>query len=229
MNNGKRLNIAIDGPAGAGKSTVAKAIAKELGIRYLDTGAMYRAMALFAKRCGVDVADGEGVVRILPEADIRVRYSEDGAQHTMIGDEDVTDQLRTMELGMGASMVGLYPPVRIRLAELQRRVGQEYDVVMDGREITTFVLPDTPYKFYVTADPSVRAKRRMGELMTKCGTEQTLEEIEREIIARDENDMGRAFMPLRIAEDAMVIDTSDLSVQQVLETMLNAIREREER
>lgn len=220
MDKNNKLNIAIDGPAGAGKSTIAKKIAAKLGIRYLDTGAMYRAMALLAQRNGVDVKDKDAVIRLSQKADIRVNYTEDGTQQTILSGEDVTEKLRTNELGMGASMVGLYPPVRVKLAELQRNVAKEYDVVMDGREITTFVLPDTPFKFYLTASTKVRAERRMGELLQKGGTDKTLDEIENEIIARDRNDMEREYMPLRIAEDAVVIDTSKMDIAEVLETML---------
>lgn len=224
----ERLNIAIDGPAGAGKSTVAKMLASKLGIRYLDTGAMYRAMALYAIRCGVDPKDGEGMLRILDDANITVRYAEDGSQHVYIADEDVTHLLRTPELGMGASNVGLHPPVRQKLAALQRQVGVDYDVVMDGREITTFVLPHTKHKFYLTASVEERARRRLGELRERGDTETTLEYIAAEIEKRDHNDMNREYMPLRIAEDAAVIDTTDMNIEEVLSCMLGHIREKEE-
>lgn len=225
MENRERLNIAIDGPAGAGKSTVAKAIAKELGIRYLDTGAMYRAMALYAKRCGVDCKDPEGMKSILDGADISVRFLDDGRQRVYIGKEDVTDSLRTQELGMGASNVGLHPPVRDKLAQLQRNVGKEYDVIMDGRETTTNVLPHTKFKFYMTASIQERAKRRYSELMKLGGTDKTIEEIEKEIAARDKNDMERAYMPLRIADDAIVVDTTEMTMDQVLKYMLKLIED----
>lgn len=225
-----KLNIAIDGPAGAGKSTIARAIANELGIRYLDTGAMYRAMAYLAQSEGVDLKNRDAVIALSETADIRVRYDTEGKQHTLISGKDVTDLLRTNALGMGASTVGLYPPVRQKLAELQRNVGKEYDVVMDGREITTFVLPDTPYKFYLTASPRVRAQRRLEELRLRGDTDHTLDEIEKDIIARDKNDMEREYMPLRIADDAIVIDTSDMDRETVLRTMvthINAIRSKQ--
>lgn len=224
----ERLNIAIDGPAGAGKSTVARMIAQRLNIRYLDTGAMYRAMALYAQRCGVDPLDREGMLRILDGADITVRYAEDGSQHVLLAGEDVTDQLRTPELGMGASNVGLHPPVRQKLAALQRQVGVDYDVVMDGREITTFVLPHTKHKFYLTASVEERAGRRLGELRQRGDTETTLEQVIADIEKRDKNDMGREYMPLRLAEDATLVDTTDMTVEQVLETMLRLIREKQE-
>lgn len=224
----ERLNIAIDGPAGAGKSTVAKLLASRLNIRYLDTGAMYRAMALYAMRLGVDPVDREGMLSILDNADITVRYAEDGSQHVYIADEDVTHLLRTPELGMGASNVGLHPPVRQKLAALQRQVGVDYDVVMDGREITTFVLPHTKHKFYLTASVEERARRRLGELRERGDNETTLEYIAAEIEKRDKNDMGREYMPLRIAEDATVIDTTEMSIEEVLDTMLQFIREKQE-
>ena len=228
-NREQHLNIAIDGPAGAGKSTIARAIAETLGIRYLDTGAMYRAMALYAERCGVDPGDAAGMARIVNGADIAVRYDGSGAQHVLLSGAAVTGLLRSGSLSMGASMVGLHPPVRQKLAELQRQVGREYDVVMDGRDITTNVLPDTPYKFYMTASVQERAKRRHGELMQRGGTDKTLEQIEREIAARDKNDMERAYMPLRIAEDAVVVDTTGMDIAAVTERMLCLIHEKAQR
>ena len=223
----QHLNIAIDGPAGAGKSTIARALADKLGARYLDTGAMYRAVALLAERAGVDPGDGEAMERILPDADIAVRYDDAGVQHVYLSGEDVTGQLRTNRISMGASMVGLHMAVRRKLTELQRRVAEENDVVMDGRDITTNVLPDTPYKFYLTASVEERARRRYQQLLRRGGTDKTLEEIEREIAARDKNDMERDYMPLRRAEDAVLIDSSSLTIDEVTEQMLRLIREKE--
>lgn len=223
----QHLNIAIDGPAGVGKSTIARALADKLGARYLDTGAMYRAVALLAERAGVDPGDGEAMERILPDADIAVRYDDAGVQHVYLSGEDVTGQLRTNSISMGASMVGLHMAVRRKLTELQRRVAEENDVVMDGRDITTNVLPDTPYKFYLTASVEERARRRYQQLLRRGGTDKTLEEIEREIAARDKNDMERDYMPLRRAEDAVLIDSSSLTIDEVTEQMLRLIREKE--
>ena len=223
----QHLNIAIDGPAGACKSTIARALADKLGARYLDTGAMYRAVALLAERAGVDPGDGEAMERILPNADIAVRYDDAGVQHVYLSGEDVTGQLRTNSISMGASMVGLHMAVRRKLTELQRRVAEENDVVMDGRDITTNVLPDTPYKFYLTASVEERARRRYQQLLRRGGTDKTLEEIEREIAARDKNDMERDYMPLRRAEDAVLIDSSSLTIDEVTEQMLRLIREKE--
>jgi cytidylate kinase len=223
----EHLNIAIDGPSGAGKSTLAKAVANTLRIRYLDTGSMYRAMALFATRCGVSVSDEAGLKTILNDADIRVSYDERG-QRVLLGDEDVTDILRTQELAMGASTVSAHPCVRQKLAELQREVGRNYDVVMDGRDITTNVLPHTKYKFFVTARPEVRAERRLKELRSRGSTQETYEQVLADIKLRDHNDSTRAYMPLRQTEDALRIDTSDMTIDEALSMLLCAIKEKED-
>ena len=224
----EHLNIAIDGPSGAGKSTLAKAVAGALHIRYLDTGSMYRAMALFAIRRGVSVSDEAGLKTILDDADIRVIYDERG-QRVLLGDEDVTDILRTQELAMGASTVSAHPCVRQKLAELQREVGRNYDVVMDGRDITTNVLPHTKHKFFVTAQPEVRAERRLKELHARGSQQETYEQVLADIKLRDHNDSTRPYMPLRQTEDAMRIDTSEMTIEEALNLLLNAISEKEER
>ena len=223
---GEHLNIAIDGPSGAGKSTLAKAAAAALNIRYLDTGAMYRAMALFAVRQGVSVTDEAGLKAILDDADIRVRYDERG-QRVILCQEDVTDLLRTQELAMGASTVSAHPCVRQKLAELQREVGRAYDVVMDGRDITTNVLPHTKHKFYVTASAEVRAERRLKELRARGNTDESYEKVLADIQQRDQNDSTRPYMPLRKTEDAMLIDTSDMTIDEALKCLLAAISEKE--
>lgn len=220
----QRLNIAIDGPAGAGKSTVARRVAERLHIRYLDTGAMYRAMALYAMRCGVPVGDEAAVERVLRDADIRVRYTEDG-QRVLLSGEDVTDGLRTPELSMAASDVSAHRVVRVKLTELQRQVARENDVVMDGRDIGTNVLPDTPYKFYLTASVEERARRRLLELAARGAAAGTLADVAREIEQRDYNDSHRAYMPLRQAEDALYIDSTGMTVEEVTETILRRVRE----
>ena len=225
---GEHLNIAIDGPSGAGKSTLAKAVAAALNIRYLDTGAMYRAMALFAMRRGVSVSDAEGLKGILDDADIRVSYDERGQRMLLCG-EDVTDQLRTQELAMGASTVSAHPCVRQKLAELQREVGRSYDVVMDGRDITTNVLPHTKHKFYVTASAEVRAERRLKELRARGNIDETYEKVLADIQQRDHNDSTRPYMPLRKTEDSMLIDTSNMTIEEALERLLTAISEKEAR
>lgn len=220
----QRLNIAIDGPAGAGKSTVARRVAERLHIRYLDTGAMYRAMALYAMRCGVPVGDEAAVERVLRDADIRVRYTEDG-QRVLLSGEDVTGGLRMPELSMAASDVSAHRAVRVKLTELQREVARENDVVMDGRDIGTNVLPDTPYKFYLTASVEERARRRLLELAARGAAAGTLADVAREIEQRDYNDSHRAYMPLRQAEDALYIDSTGMTVEEVTETILRRVRE----
>lgn len=220
------LNIAIDGPAGAGKSTAAKLLAERLGIYYLDTGAMYRAMALYALECGVDPKDAAGMARILDGADIRVEFTDTG-RRVFLADRDVTELLRTEQLSMGASDVGVHPPVRIKLAELQRAVGRRYPIVMDGRDITTNVLPDTPYKFFITASPEIRAKRRVDELLRKGETAACYDTVLADVLRRDANDSGRAFMPLVQTPDAVLIDTTALSPDAVVDRMLDVIGEKE--
>lgn len=224
----EHLNIAIDGPSGAGKSTLAKAVANTLQIRYLDTGSMYRAMALFAMRRGVSVNDEAAMKTILGDADIRVIYDGRG-QRVLLCGEDVTDSLRTQEIAMGASTVSKHPCVRQKLAELQREVGRNYDVVMDGRDITTNVLPHTKYKFFVTASPEVRAERRLLELRSRGSGKETYEEVLSDIKARDYQDTTRPYMPLRKTEDSMLIDTTNLTIEEALATLLNAITEKESR
>jgi cytidylate kinase len=222
----EHLNIAIDGPSGAGKSTLAKAVANKLNIRYLDTGSMYRAMALFAMRLGVSVGDEASLETILNEADIRILYDERG-QRVLLGGEDVTDMLRTQEIGMGASTVSKHPCVREKLAELQREVGRNYDVVMDGRDITTNVLPHAKYKFFVTATPEIRAERRLEELRLRGIMTETYESVLSDIKARDQQDSTRAYMPLRRTEDSVLIDTTGLEPEETLEKVLNIISEKE--
>ena len=224
----EHLNIAIDGPSGAGKSTLAKAVASALKIRYLDTGSMYRAMALFATRRGVSVSDEAGLRAILDDADIRVLYDGRG-QRVLIGDEDVTDVLRTQELAMGASTVSAHPCVREKLAELQREVGRNYDVVMDGRDITTNVLPHTKHKFFVTASPEIRAERRLKELRARGSMAETYEQVLADIKLRDHNDSTRSYMPLRQTEDAMRIDTSNMTIDEALALLLGAVAEQQDR
>lgn len=220
------LNIAIDGPAGAGKSTVAKEIAKALNIHYLDTGAMYRALALYVLSKDVKIEDEKTVGEILPEADITVRYGDDGSQHVLIAGEDVTSRIRTPEVSMAASLVSAYPPVRDKLSALQRAVGERYDVVMDGRDITTNVLPHTKHKFFVTASSEERARRRCLELSNK-GTPAPYEEVLADIEKRDHQDSTRAYMPLRQAPDALLVDTTNLTVDEVVSLMLAAIKAKE--
>ena len=217
------LHIAIDGPAGAGKSTIAKAVAQKLSIPYLDTGAMYRTLALFAVRNGVSPQDGPGVEAILPKADIRVFY-QDNVQHMLLNGEDVTGSIRTPEVSKGASDIGVHPPVREKLVELQQQVAKEGDVVMDGRDICSVVMPHAEHKFFVTATAHERAARRYKEMLSRGETPPSIEELEQTILARDHTDSTRACNPLRQAEDAQLIDTSDLTIEQSVQRVLDAIR-----
>jgi cytidylate kinase len=216
------MKIAMDGPAGAGKSTVAKAVAVKLNLNYLDTGAMYRAVAYSYLSRGMDVNDHLSVIRELPGMDLRVEYFKDG-QHIFIGDRDVTPFIRTPDVSKGASDVAVIPEVRKKLVEIQRQVAEKYDIVMDGRDIGTYVLPDADHKFFITAAPSERARRRYMEIREKH-PEITLEQIEKDIIARDETDTNRKFAPLKQAEDAMLVDTTNMSIKEVVALILGAIK-----
>ena len=223
----QRINIAIDGPAGAGKSTVARMVAEELSILHLDTGAMYRAMALKALRLGISPGDASGVLPLLPKTEITVE-SIDGVQHTYLDGEDVSMLIRTPEVSKGASDIGVIPEVRIKLAESQREFAKEHDVIMDGREIGSFVLPDAPYKFYVTASADERARRRLLELQEKgLGMDKTLESLRKEILARDHPDSTRAFAPLVRVPDAVLIDTTNMSASEAAAEVLRRVNKGE--
>jgi cytidylate kinase len=216
------LNIAIDGPAGAGKSTVAKLLAKQLNIIYLDTGAMYRAIALKAIEQGVDVSDTDALSVLLEDTDIDISYV-DEQQHVLLDGRDVTDIIRTPEVSDGASKVAVIPAVRLKLVELQRRIARMHDVVMDGRDIGTFVLPNADVKFYLTASIEERARRRLEEMRAR-GYEHSLDDVKDDIKARDKNDSEREFAPLRKADDAILIDSTDKTVDEVVEEMLSFIQ-----
>lgn len=211
--------IAIDGPAGAGKSTIAKKIAKKRGMIYVDTGAMYRAMALFLIRERVSPTDSEAISEKCKKAEITIRY-ENGEQVVYLNGENVNAFLRTEEVGNMASKSSANPAVRIKLVELQQQLAKVQDVIMDGRDIGTCVLPDADVKIYLTASSAVRAKRRFDELKAK-GEECDLEKIEADIIARDHQDMTREMSPLKQAEDAILLDTSDMDIDQVVDTIMS--------
>lgn len=214
--------IAIDGPAGAGKSTVAKAVAEKLGYIYVDTGAMYRAMALYLIRRQIPAKDVEGISRASRGADITIAY-ENGAQQVLLDGENVTALLRTEEVGNMASASSVNPDVRKKLVELQQALASRENVVMDGRDIGTCVLPEADVKVYLTASTECRARRRYDELSAK-GEDCDLKEIEADIRQRDERDMNREFSPLRQAEDAVLLDSSDLTVEEVIERILALCR-----
>ena len=216
--------IALDGPAGAGKSTIAKIIAKRLGVPYLDTGAMYRAMALCALSEGVSLTDAEKVGELLDRTDIRVVYEADG-QHVLINGTDVTGRLREEEIGKGASLISKLRCVRDKLAGMQRDIAHETHAVLDGREIGTFVIPETPYKFYITATAEERALRRVRQLEEK-GEKPDYELILKDILARDYQDSHRDYAPLRQAEDAVLIDTTHMTIDEAVEAVLRALEEK---
>ena len=211
------FSIAIDGPAGAGKSTVAKALAKALDAMYLDTGAMYRAFGLAMLRAGVDLDDAEAVKAGLDAADIGVEYL-DGAQHIFLGGEDVSEAIRQPEVSAAASAISAVPEVREHMVALQRRIAEGHCVVMDGRDIGTVVLPNATLKIYLTASAEVRADRRCKELQAK-GKPEPYEQVLRDIIERDYRDMHREASPLRAAEDARTVDTSDMTQDEVIEAL----------
>lgn len=217
------INVALDGPAGAGKSTVAKELSRRLNILYLDTGAMYRATALYCMRNGVSVNDAKAVTELLNSLPLSVRYK-DGSQVTMLGEEDVSQKIRTPELSMGASDVSKIPAVRIKMVEMQREIALNMDCVLDGRDIGTFVLPDCKNKFYVTAKAEERARRRQLEMQEK-GTNIPFEEVLRDIVTRDENDKNRDFAPLRQAEDAVLLDTTEMNIEQVVNAIISQIKD----
>ena len=220
----KHFNIAIDGPAGAGKSTIARRAAGQLGFVYVDTGAMYRAMALYFLRKGINPADEEAVSRTCSEAEVSIRY-QDGAQQVLLNGEDVSGQIRTEEVGKTASVVSAYMPVREKLTELQKELAARENVIMDGRDIGTCVLPQAPAKIYLTASVEVRALRRFREL-TEKGEACDLEEIKKDIADRDWKDMHREHAPLRQAEDAVVVDSSNMTIDQVVEAILAVAKEK---
>lgn len=218
-------NIAIDGPAGAGKSTIAKRVAHELSFIYVDTGAMYRAMALYLIRQNISPQDPAGIEKACEQADITIVY-EDGEQQVLLNGENVTSLLRTEEVGNMASASSPNPKVRRKLTALQQKLARETDVVMDGRDIGTQVLPDAKVKIYLTASVHTRALRRYQELQEK-GSAVSLEEIENDIQKRDEQDENRENSPLRQAEDAVLVDSSEMTIDQVAQKILSIYRERE--
>ena len=215
-------NVAIDGPAGAGKSTIAKRIAKKLGYIYVDTGAMYRAMAYYLIQNQVDATDKDAIVAACQHADISIRY-QDGEQVVLLNGENVNAYLRTEAVGNMASVSSVVPEVRKKLVELQQKLARETDVVMDGRDIGTVVLPDADVKVYLTASVETRAKRRFLELQEK-GEAADLQKIAADIEDRDYRDMHRDISPLRQAEDATLVDSSEMTIDQVVERILELCR-----
>lgn len=218
-------SIAIDGPSGAGKSTLAKALAARLGFLYVDTGAIYRTVGLYVARQGGDCGDPQQVLPRLPELQLSLTYGADGLQHMLLAGEDVTQAIRENQVSRYASQVSAYPAVRAFLLEMQRNLARTHDVIMDGRDIGTVVLPDAEVKVFLTASAEERARRRMLELQQR-GTPEPYEDILRAIQERDWNDTHRAAAPLRQAEDAVLLDTTELDFTQSEEALLRIIRER---
>ena len=219
-----KFNVAIDGPAGSGKSTVAKRIAKDYNILYLDTGAMYRACALKVLEMGIDPTDEAAIVALMRDVKLDVVY-ENGIQKTMLDGKDVSEEIRQNPVSMASSSVSKHMSVRMHLVEKQREIAGKMSCVLDGRDIGTFVLPDADFKFYLTASPDVRAKRRFDELKAK-GTEVDFGRLKEEIVHRDEQDMNRDFAPLKRAEDAVLIDTSDMTIDEVVAAIERSMQEK---
>ena len=214
----KTYSIAIDGPAGAGKSTIAKRLAKELGYQYVDTGAIYRTVAYFLDLWGISPKDIDGVSRYIDELTVGIEYDEDGVQHMIMNGMDVTDEIRTQDISQKASLVSAYAIVRDMLLDMQRDVAKHYNVIMDGRDIGTVVLPKADVKIFLTASAEVRARRRTDELTAK-GQKADYEKILKEIQQRDFQDTHREVAPLKMCRDSVKLDTSDMNVEQVIAEM----------
>lgn len=206
------ISVAIDGPSGAGKSTLARRLAAELGYVYVDTGAMYRAIGLYGLRAGADLKDEAQMTALLPAIKLELRYA-DGAQHILLNGEDVSEAIRAEQVGMAASSVSAHPAVRAFLLDTQRGLARQSNVLMDGRDIGTVVLPDATLKIFLTASPEARARRRQAELAAK-GVDADYDTVLRDIRTRDDQDTHRAAAPLRQAEDAVLVDTSELDFEQ---------------
>ena len=218
------MNIAIDGPAGAGKSTIAKTLAKNLGFIYVDTGAMYRAMAYYFLSHDISAEDEAAIAAACPNVDVTITY-ENGEQQVLLNGENVNGVIRTEQVGNMASATSVYPVVREKLVELQRQLAAKSDVIMDGRDIGTCVLPNAQVKIYLTASSATRAKRRYDELTAK-GVSCDLTEIEKDIIDRDYRDMNRETSPLKQAEDAVLVDSSEMNIDKVVEAIHNIYKDK---
>ncbi|MDD6188080.1 MAG: (d)CMP kinase [Clostridiales bacterium] len=220
-----KISVAIDGPGGAGKSTIAKAIARRFGFIYVDTGAIYRTVGLRVRRVGADPSSAEEVTPLLESMKIEMKYDESGSQRMLLDGEDVSNAIRTPEMSMYASAVSALPEVRAFLLEMQRSMAREHSVIMDGRDIGTVVLPDADVKIFLTAAPEERARRRYLELQAR-GTECSYEQVLEEMNIRDKNDSERAAAPLKRAEDAIAVDTTDMSLEQSEDAVAEIIEKR---
>lgn len=217
--------VAIDGPSGAGKSTLARQVAEKLHFIYVDTGAIYRSIGWYGLSRGADLTCPEAVAALLGALRVQIQYGDDGLQHMLVNGEDVTGEIRRPEVSVAASRVAAVPAVRDFLLEMQRALAREHNVIMDGRDIGTVVLPDASCKIFLTASAEVRARRRCAELSQR-GTPQDYEEVLEEMKRRDEQDRTRKVAPLRQAEDAVLLDTSALSFEESAEALLNLIKEK---
>lgn len=221
----KKISIAIDGPAGAGKSTIARKLAEELGYYYVDTGAIYRTVAYFLDLLGISPKDVDGVERYLDELTIDIRYDETGKQHMIMNGMDVSDEIRTQDISQKASLVSAHAIVRDMLLDMQRDLAKKHNVIMDGRDIGTVVLPKATVKIFLTASAEIRAERRMKELVAK-GQNASFEQVLKDIQQRDYQDSHRPIAPLKQAKDAVLLDTSDLDIEGVIAAMKKIIGEK---
>ena len=221
----KMISVAIDGPAGAGKSTIARRLAAELGYRYVDTGAIYRTVAYFLDLWGVSPKDVDGVNRYIDELTVEIEYDDDGVQHMIMNGMDVTEDIRTQDISQKASLVSAHACVREMLLDMQRDLAKQYNVIMDGRDIGTVVLPKATVKIFLTASPEVRAKRRYNEYLAK-GQKANYDTILKEIQQRDYQDTHREIAPLKLARDSIKVDTSEMTLDQVVSEIKRIIAQK---
>ena len=221
----KTVSVAIDGPAGAGKSTIARQLAAELGYRYVDTGAIYRTVAYFMDLWGVSPKDVDGVNRYIDELTVGIEYDENGLQHMIMNGMDVTKDIRTQDISQKASLISAHPCVREMLLDMQREIANQYNVIMDGRDIGTVVLPKATVKIFLTASAEIRAKRRCDELLAK-GQKAKYETVLKEIQQRDHQDTHREIAPLKMARDSIKVDTSEMDIQQAVAAIRQIVQEK---
>ena len=222
---GKKISVAIDGPAGAGKSTIARRLAGELGFRYVDTGAIYRTVAYFFDLWGVSPKDIDGITRYIDELTVGIEYDDEGVQHMLMNGMDVTGDIRTPEISQKASLISAHAVVRDVLLDMQRNMAEEYDVVMDGRDIGSVVLPKATVKIFLTASPEVRAKRRYQELLEK-GQKASYEQVLRDVQQRDYQDTHRDIAPLKMCRDSVKVDTSEMDLEQSVAAIRKIVEEK---
>lgn len=222
---GKKISVAIDGPAGAGKSTIARRLAGELGFRYVDTGAIYRTVAYFMDLWGVSPKDVDGVNRYIDELTVGIEYDDEGVQHMLMNGMDVTGDIRTPEISQKASLISTHAVVRDMLLDMQRNMAEEYDVVMDGRDIGSVVLPKATVKIFLTASPEVRAKRRYQELLEK-GQKASYEQVLMDVQQRDYQDTHRDIAPLKMCRDSVKVDTSEMDLEQSVAAIRKIVEEK---